>query len=463
MTHDKKKVVVIIGAGFAGILAARTLRDREDVRVVLIDRNNYHLFQPLLYQVALSALSSSDITRPIRKILRGSKSVEVVVDEVVQVDKEKRSLSLKIGGKLQYDCLILAAGSTTSYFGHDEWAKFALPLKTIEDGVEIRRRLLSVYEAAQENVLIGGFNRQLHFTVIGGGPTGVELAAAITDISRLVLAKDYSLIRQSGFRVTIYEGPPNILSVYSTDLQEKALEQLEQLGVEVKVNSHVMQVEEGYIEVNGERILSDLMLWTAGVQPSPLGRQLNLETDKKGCVVVDEYLNPKGWREIFICGDLAAVTMDGRRIPGVAQPAMQMGEQSARMIVADLSGASRTPYRYFDKGDLATLGYKRAVARISWPFKAHWDPRLAGVGSRSYYIFERSGQQAQNTHDLGLQLYHQKHSRAIDFATANSAPGRPTNPRCQVIGPTGRGLFIIAPSPTNGVASPNKTYGISGN
>ena len=372
MNQEAKKVVVVIGAGFAGIRAARSLGGRSDVRVVLIDRNNYHLFQPLLYQIALSVLSSSDVARPIRQILRRKRNAEILVDEVVGVTKEERSVSLKSGGKLHYDYLIVAAGSTTTYFGNDNWAKFALPLKSIEDAVLIRSRLLSIYESAEKKLLISGSHRQLQFTIIGGGPTGVELAAAITDISRAVLAKDYKLVRQSGFRVTIYEGSPAILSAYPKDLQERAVSQLQELGVEAKVNSHVTQIEEGYIEVNSERIASDLILWTAGVQPSPLGRQLGVETDKKGCVVVNEHLNPRGWRELFVCGDLAAVTVDGRRIPAVAQPAMQMGVHAAKTIVADLSGAPRTPFHYFDKGDMATIGYKRAVARINWPFKAHW-------------------------------------------------------------------------------------------
>ncbi|HEY5214288.1 MAG TPA: NAD(P)/FAD-dependent oxidoreductase [Acidobacteriaceae bacterium] len=367
--------VVIIGAGFAGINAAQRL-GRLNVDVTIIDRKNYHTFQPLLYQVALAVLSPGDIAQPIRSILRENRNTEVVMDEVVGIDAAARRVSLKSGAVMFYDYLILAPGSTHSYFGHDEWAKIAPGLKTVEDATDIRRRVLLAFEFAERQMLETGSHPPLRFVIVGGGPTGVELAGAISDISRLYMTKDFRHIDTKTAEVLILEGSPNILGMYPESLQKKAVEQLKALGVRIRCGAHVTDIQPGYVMVGDERIESVCTLWAAGVQASSLGRMLGVELDKKGSVLVNERLNPKNLPEVFVCGDLAHFEQDGKQVPGVAQPAMQMGDYAARrigLLVADSDKAARQkPFRYFDKGDMATIGRKAAVARIVWPFHANW-------------------------------------------------------------------------------------------
>jgi NADH dehydrogenase len=365
-----RKRVVILGGGFAGINAALGLKD-ADVDVTLVDRRNHHTFQPLLYQVALAVLSPADIAQPIRTILRGRPNTEVLMDEASSFDTTARRVLLQSGAHLEYDYLIVATGSTHSYFGHDEWASLAPGLKTIEDATEIRRRVLLAFELAERQMLETGVHPRLDFVVIGGGPTGVELAGAISDIARLYMKRDFRHIDPTKARVIILEGSPHILAMYPEDLQKKAIEQLQAIGVEIRTNAHVSDIQPGYVVVGEEKIAAMVTLWAAGVQASPLGKLLGFETDRRGCVLVDAKLNPEGFKEIFICGDLAHVMQDGKQVPGVAQPAMQMGAYAARSIVRDLAGKPRKDFRYFDKGDMATIGRKAAVAKVIWPFKAN--------------------------------------------------------------------------------------------
>jgi len=296
--------------------------------------------------------------------------------------------------ELEYDYLIIATGSTHSYFGRDDWAKLAPGLKTIEDATEIRRRVLLAFELAERQMMESGTHPPLNFVIIGGGPTGVELAGAISDIAKLYMTKDFRHIDPSMAQVLILEGSPNILAAYPADLQRKAGEQLNALGVKFRTGAHVTDVQPGYVMVDDERIDAVVTLWAAGVQASPLGKLLGFETDRRGCVLVDSHLNPPGHPEVFICGDLAHVEENGRQIPGVAQPAMQMGRYAAkrigRLIAADL-GSDGTgkdePFHYFDKGDMATIGRKAAVAKIEWPFKAHWTGFLAWMTWLTVHIF----------------------------------------------------------------------------
>jgi NADH:ubiquinone reductase (H+-translocating) len=382
--------VVIIGAGFAGINAAQRL-GKLAVDVTIIDRKNYHTFQPLLYQVALAVLSPSDIAQPIRSILRENRNTEVVMDEVVGIDTVERRVSLKSGAVMFYDYLILATGSTHSYFGRDDWAKIAPGLKTIEDATDMRRRVLLAFEFAERQMLETGSHPPLRFVVIGGGPTGVELAGAISDISRLYMTKDFRHIDTKTAEVVILEGSPNILGMYPEDLQKKAREQLNALGVIVRCGSHVSDVQPGYVMVGQERVESVCTLWAAGVKASPLGQMLGVELDKKGSVLVNERLNPKNLPEVFVCGDLAHFEQDGKQVPGVAQPAIQMGDYAAKrigLLVADSDKAARQkPFRYFDKGDMATIGRKAAVARIVWPFHANWSGFMAWIIWMVVHIF----------------------------------------------------------------------------
>ena len=380
--------VVILGGGFAGIRAANELGGMP-VDVTLVDRKNHHTFQPLLYQVALAVLSPGDIAQPIRSIVRDRKNIEVLMDEAVGFDLVERRVNLKSSTHLEYDYLILATGSTHSYFGHEDWAALAPGLKTVEDATEIRRRVLLAFELAERQMVETGTHPALNFIIIGGGPTGVELAGAISDIAKLYMAKDFRHIDPSKARVCILEGSPKILGAYPDDLQQSARKQLEALGVMIRTGAHVTDVQPGYVMIDQERIDSVVTLWAAGVQASPLGRMLGVPTDKKGAVPVDEHLNPPGHPEIFICGDLAHVEEHGKQVPGVAQPAMQMGVYAAKRIGRLIKGDAThdKPFHYFDKGDMATIGRKAAVANIVWPFKAHWSGFIAWATWLVVHIF----------------------------------------------------------------------------
>jgi NADH:ubiquinone reductase (H+-translocating) len=368
---QRRPRVLIIGGGFAGIHAAQALAALP-VDITLVDRRNHFTFQPLLYQVGLAVLSPADIASPIRTILRRSVNTEVLMDEAVSIDRDDRSVRFRSGFEVRYDYLVLATGATDSYFGHDEWAPLAPGLKTIEDAIEIRRRVLLAFELAERQMLETGAHPPLNFVVIGGGPTGVELAGAIRDITRLYMRRDFRHINPAQARVLLIEGGPRVLAAYPEDLSKKAEEQLTALGVEVHTSMHVTAVQPGYVIAGDRRFDAAVTLWAAGVQASPLGKLLGLPTDKRGCVLVNGNLNPEGHREIFVCGDLAHFEQDGHQVPGVAQPAMQMGDHVARLVKADLGHQPRPPFRYFDKGDMATIGRLAAVAKVEWPFKAHW-------------------------------------------------------------------------------------------
>lgn len=382
--------VIIIGAGFAGLRAAQRL-GKLPVDVTVIDRKNHHTFQPLLYQVALAVLSPGDIAQPIRTILRRNRNTEVVMDEVLGIDTMERRVSLASGAMMAYDYLIVATGSAHSYFGHDDWAKIAPGLKTIEDATDIRRRVLLAFEFAERQMLETDSHPPLQFVIVGGGPTGVELAGAISDISRLYMTRDFRHIDTKAAQILIVEGSPHVLGMYPEELRKKAVEQLNALGVQIRCGAHVTDIQPGYVMVGDERIESVCTLWAAGVQASPLGKMLGVELDKKGCVLVNEHLNPKNRPEVFVCGDLAHFEQDGKQVPGVAQPAMQMGEYAAMRIGLLIShpekAAYQKPFRYFDKGDMATIGRKAAVARIVWPFRADWSGFLAWITWMVVHIF----------------------------------------------------------------------------
>ena len=378
--------VVVVGGGFAGLSAGMALA-KMAVDVTLIDRRNHHTFQPLLYQVALAELSPADIAQPIRSIFSKKENIEVLMDEVIGIEADNRCVQLHSGAKLSYDYLILGTGSTHSYFGHEDWAHNAPGLKTVEDATEIRRRVLLAFELAEREMVETGAHPVLNFVIIGGGPTGVELAGAISDISKLYLRNDFRYIDPSKARIILIEGSPRILAAYPEDLSKKAVQQLQQLGVEVRAGTSVTEVKPGYVVAAGKQVDAVVTLWAAGVQASPLGKMLGGPTDKRGCAIVDIYLNPPGHPEIFVCGDLAHVEEDGRQIPGVAQPAMQMGRHAAREIAQDMAGKPRTKFHYFDKGDMATIGRHAAVANVRWPFKAHWSGILAWLSWVSVHLF----------------------------------------------------------------------------
>ena len=373
-SQGRRPRVVIVGAGFAGLNAARSLAQLP-VDVTVIDRRNHHIFQPLLYQVALAVLSPADIAQPIRSILRKQPNTEVLMDEVVALDTAARTVTLGSGAIFAYDYLVLAAGATHSYFGHDQWAPLAPGLKSIEDALEIRRRVLLAFELAERQMVESGDHPPLNFVIVGGGPTGVELAGAISDIAQLYMRRDFRHIDPSKSRVVLLDGGPRVLASYPPDLSAKAERSLATLGVEVHTHTQVTGVGPGWVEAQGERgnirIDAVVTLWAAGVQASPLAKLLGAPLDKRGCVLVNQTLNPAGLPNVFVCGDLAHFEQDGHQIPGVAQPAIQMGDYVAKTIAADLAARPRPAFRYFDKGDMATIGRMSAVAKVEWPFKGH--------------------------------------------------------------------------------------------
>jgi NADH dehydrogenase len=356
--------VLIVGGGFGGLRAARALAGAS-VRVVLVDRQNHHLFQPLLYQVASATLSPADIAAPIRHVLREQANAEVVLGEVASVDLEARQAGLADGRSLAYDFLILAAGSRSSYFGHDAWVGLAPGLKTLEDALEIRRRFLLTFERAEQEEDPELRREWLTFVVVGGGPTGVELAGTLKEMARLTLPREFRRIRTDRARVILVEAGPAILANLGPGLSEKAVESLERIGVEVRLGQAITGIEDRSVQLGGERIPTRTVLWAAGVSAVPLGAGLGVPVDRLGRLVVEPDLSLPGHPEAFAVGDLAAFTHGpGGPLPGVAPVAIQQGEWAAANLRATLAGRPRRPFRYRDKGSMATLGRGRAVARV---------------------------------------------------------------------------------------------------
>ncbi len=360
--RDHRPHVVIIGGGFGGLYCAKRLA-RVPVRITLIDRRNFHLFQPLLYQVATASLSPADIASPIRAILRNQSNAEVWLGAAADVDPESRLVELR-DGALTYDYLVVATGATHAYFGHPEWSGAAPGLKTIDDALEMRRRFLVAFEAAEREADPAARKRLLTFVIVGAGPTGVELAGAMAEIAREVMPKDFRAIDTTTARVLLLEGGPRVLPTYPPDLSEKARRQLLRLGVEVRTDALVTNVSEDGVQIGDEAIPAGNVFWAAGVQASPLGATLDAPTDRAGRVIVESDCSIPGHPEVFVIGDLASHTYGRRPVPGVAQGAMQMGRHAAKTIARDLAGQPREPFRYVDKGSLATIGRAAAVAEI---------------------------------------------------------------------------------------------------
>jgi NADH:quinone reductase (non-electrogenic) len=360
MPTDKAPRVVVVGGGFGGLLAARAL-DRHSARVTLIDKSNHHTFQPLLYQVATAGLSPGEIAAPIRWIVRRRK-IEVLMDEVRDFDLQRRVVKLP-DVELPYDYLILAAGASHAYFGHDEWEPYAPGLKTVEDAIEIRRRVLLAFELAERRAAAGEGDVQLNFVVVGGGPTGVELAGTLAEIARRVLRDEFHSIDPKSTRIVLLEGGPRVLPTYPEDLSRSAERQLRRLGVEVHTSALVTGMEADAVYVGDTRLPSVVTLWAAGVAASPLGRKLGVPTDRAGRVLVQPDLSIPGHPEVFVIGDLAALKDEhGKWLPGVAPVAMQEGRAAAETIVRDLHDKPRKNFHYHDKGSLATIGRAAAVA-----------------------------------------------------------------------------------------------------
>lgn len=355
--------VVIVGGGFGGLWAARALRGAP-VRITLLDRGNHHLFQPLLYQVATAGLSAPNIAAPLRQILRRQQNLTVLLGEVARLEPGAKRLHLGDGRTLDYDRLIVASGATHAYFGHDDWAAHAPGLKTLDDALEIRRRILTAFERAEAEDDPAARAAWLTFAIVGGGPTGVELAGTLAEIARHTLRGEFRRADPRRARVLLLEAGPRVLSSFPESLSEKARLQLQKLGVEVRTGVPVRAIDDAGVQLGDERIAARTVLWAAGVAASPLARDLGVPLDRAGRVIVDPDLRVPGHPDIHVAGDLAALQCGGRPVPGVAPAAKQMGRYIGRAIRARLRGIEPPPFRYRDYGNLATIGRMAAVVDL---------------------------------------------------------------------------------------------------
>lgn len=361
--REGQKEVIVIGGGFAGLNAAKALAGHSEVHVTIIDQRNYHLFQPLLYQVATAGLSPADIAVPIRSILRSARNVAVHLGHVSAIDVAEKWIAAG-DARLGFDYLILACGARHSYFGHGDWEEYAPGLKTLEQAVEMRRRLLHAFETAENEVDPAKQQALLTFVVVGGGPTGVELAGAIADISRTVLLKDFRRIDPKSARIVLLEAGPRILAAFPAVLSSHAERDLTQLGVEVRTAAAVTAIDADGVEAGGEWIAARTVFWAAGVQGASLARSLGVELDRAGRVAVSPDLSIPGAPDVFAAGDIVHLELPGAGLlPGLAPAAIQTGRAAARNILASVRGRPRTPFRYRDKGTMATIGKHKAIAR----------------------------------------------------------------------------------------------------
>ena len=370
--------VLIIGGGFAGLNAAKVLGNKPDVDVTLVDRQNHHLFQPLLYQVATAGLSPADIAAPIRSILSNFKNIRVLQGTALRISLERSVVRFDIG-EIPFEDLIVACGAAHSYFGHEEWEEFAPGLKTVSQATEIRRRVLLAFERAERAETIDEQKSCLSFVIVGGGPTGVELAGAIGEMSRFTLAKDFRRINPRLTRVILVEAGPRILPMFSEKLANHAARDLEKLGVQIWTSSVVTNVDAHGVELGEERIHAATVLWAAGNEASELGRLSGIETDNRGRVIVEKDLSLPNFPHVFVAGDQAAFThQTGRPLPGTAPVAMQQGRFIGKMILRDLQGQPREEFHFVDKGQMATIGRSRAIAETrrfrftGWPAWFTW-------------------------------------------------------------------------------------------
>ena len=394
--------VVIVGGGFGGLFAARAFR-RAAVRVTLVDRQNHHVFQPLLYQVATAVLSPSDIASPIRWILRRQRRLEVLLGEVTRIDPATRTVVLDDGTPLVYDYAIVATGATHSYFGHDDWARHAPGLKTLDDATTIRREVLLAFERAEREPDPTRQRELLTFVVVGGGPTGVEMAGSLVEIARRTLRREFRRIDPESARVVLIEAGRSVLSAFPGTLRDKARRSLRALGVEVWENAAVTDIADGVVQVGAQTIPAATVIWAAGVQASPLGASLGVPLDRQGRVPVQPDLSVPGHPELFVVGDLASCSQQtGAPLPGVAQVAMQAGACAARNIERLARGEATEPFHYRDYGNMATIGRAAAVADLGWL-------RVSGYAGWLLWLF---------IHLLWLVGFRSKLSVLIQWATA---------------------------------------------
>jgi NADH:ubiquinone reductase (H+-translocating) len=380
-----RKRVVVVGGGFGGIAATKALA-KAPVHVTLLDRSNHYLFQPLLYQVAMAGLSPNEIASPIRGVLRHVDNARVLLAEVTSIDLTARRVFTRECSAVDYDYLILAPGAVSSYFGHEDWPRVAPGLKDLDDAVEIRRRVLLAFEAAEREPNPEAQRRHLTFVVIGGGPTGVELAGAIAELATFVLARDFRAIKSDATRVVLIEGGPRVLATFAPELSERAKQSLHEMGVDVHTNARVTAIDEQGVAIGDLRIEASTVLWAAGVRASPLCEHLGLPVDRAGRVEVEQDCSVPGHPDVFVIGDAAHFTPAGAKepLPGVSPVAMQQGRFVARMIERSIDKRDRSAFVYLDKGSMATIGRRRAVASVG---KLHLSGFLAWLAWLTVHIF----------------------------------------------------------------------------
>ena len=369
MEPDRRPHVVIVGAGFGGLEAAKILGRHDDVRVTVVDRRNHHLFQPLVYQVATAALDASDVAAPIRFILRRARNTEVVLAEVASIARAARTVRFADGDSVEYDHLIVATGAQDNYFGHADWADHAPGMKSIEDALEVRRRVLFAFEEAEREGDEARRRAWMTFVVIGGGPTGVELAGSLSEMAHRVLPRDFRHIDTTSARIVLVEGLDRLLPAYSEHLSARAKRVLEKLQIQVRLGTRVSAIDDDGVLLGSERIEARTVLWGAGVSPSPLGKMLGAPVNRSGQVEVEGDLTLPRDPRVSVVGDLAAVIQDGQPVPGLAPAAMQMGRAAARNVLRRVEGKAAEPFRYLDKGSFAVIGRGAAVGSIFSKFE----------------------------------------------------------------------------------------------
>jgi NADH dehydrogenase len=367
---SRKKHIVVLGGGFGGLKFCRSI-DCEDAKITLVDRQNHHLFQPLLYQVATAGLSMPEIAQPIRHIVVDNENIQVIMDEVVDIRLSEKQVLL--GSRtLEYDYLVIALGAVTGYFGNDHWSKYTLGLKSLDEASQIRRQVLLAFEKAENSTSTEECRRLMTIVVIGGGPTGVEMAGALAELTQHVLKEDFRNINPEQTRVVLIEAAPKVLGNFPDPLPQRALESLQKIGVEVRVSSPVKDITEGTVVLANETILAENIIWAAGVRANPLTQKLGVELDRAGRIKVLPDCSLPGHPEVFAVGDITALTdIKGKVVPGVSPAAMQEGRHVAKLILNEIKGglavppAEREPFKYFDKGSMATIGRSAAVAAVS--------------------------------------------------------------------------------------------------
>lgn len=373
------KRVIIVGGGFAGLNVAKQLKNIQDIEVIIFDSNNYHLFQPLLYQVAMAGLDPADIAYPLRTVFSGIKNIKIYLGAITEIKKDENMVVTEFGD-FYYDYLVIATGSTSHYFGNNHWKEHTLPLKTLADARNIRNRILTSFEEAEKNSDAAMKTKYLTFIIIGGGPTGVELAGSLAEMCKFTLAKDFKNINTKDSKIILIEKAPFIMGTYNRKLSEKATQFLENMGIEVKTNVNVLDIQKELVKTDKGDFVASTIIWTAGVKPTELGEKSCFPINKRGQIIVENDLSIKNYTNIFAAGDIAYVEQNGKPLPGIAPVAMQEGIYVGKAIRAKIRNQSIKPFKYMNRGQMATIGRNKAIAEF-WKFK------LSGFSAWLSWIF----------------------------------------------------------------------------